>query len=165
MMAAAQGFAPRSFLWANTPIGVSGDAVKIGSILKTASKYGIDYKRRALQDLAADRLGDFLKDVEEDGASEVVISPSAIKEVEMALSTLPGDIPVPNLLDEGNGFVALEWFRNPKNVFLMSFNGTKSVEFASIFGSRNELRGKLEFMDEIPISLIEQLRVFVQTSI
>lgn len=165
MMLSAEVLSPRRFLWSSSPAGVSGDAVKIEILLSNASIYGMEYKKRTNQSLAINRLNDFLKSLEDESAVDEVINPSAIKEVEKALNSLPGDIPVPSLLDEGNGFMALEWYKNPKNVFLMSFNGTKTVEFASLFGRRNELRGQLEFIDEIPSTLIEQLRIFTKSKI
>lgn len=158
-MLSAQTLSPRSFMWESTPTGVSGDAQKMGKILKAASAYGVEYKKRTNQDVVINCFGRFLKDLEEEG-HVYDLNPSAIKEVERALNNLPDDIPVPALMDEGNGFIALEWYKNPKNIFVVSFNGTKTLEYASLFGNRSELRGQLEFVDELPIALVEQLRNF-----
>lgn len=164
MMLSTLELSPRSFIWEATPTGVSRDAQKIGRLVKIASAYGVEYKRRTSQDIAMNRLGDFLKNLKEDNfASE--LNPSAIKEVERALNNLPEDIPAPTLMDEGNGFVALEWYKNPKNIFVISFNGTKTLEYASLFGRRSELRGQLEFVDEIPTLLMDQLRKFTQVKV
>jgi hypothetical protein len=96
---------------------------------------------------------------------EIKINSSAIKEAAKILKNLPDEIPIPELIDEANGFLTLEWYKDPKNIFVISLNGTKTLEFAWMYGGSKEFSGKLDILDMIPESLIEDLKVFLQYDI
>ena len=152
----------QSFFWAETPRGVSADAGVLESLTQGAFKSLSDYKERFFVSKVSSLLEDFITNEEDNETStdNAAISPSALSEVSKALQSLPRDIPLPSLIKEASGAVALEWYKNPKNVFVASFNGTKTIEYAAIYGLRSELHGKVEFQSKIPNHLLTQIKIF-----
>jgi hypothetical protein len=152
----------KKFLYNEPPKGVSVDAGIIEQLTQNAFKQICDYKDRFF----ASRISTLLDELIEDdianvtSTEEVNISTSALTEVNKVLRFLPRDIPLPSLVKENSGAIALEWYKNPRNIFIASFNGTKTIEYAAIFGSRSELHGKIEFRNKIPDQLIAQIKLF-----
>jgi hypothetical protein len=75
------------------------------------------------------------------------------------LKHLPASFDVPDIGIEPSGAITFEWYKNPFKVFVISLNGTSTLEFAALSGRGNELHGKMNFTVEMP----NQLKVALQT--
>lgn len=94
-----------------------------------------------------------------DGASP--ISPLAFDEAVTLLTALPSTFPPPEPLPEPNGSIAFEWYRGRDRVYVLSLSGTKSIEFAGLFGAGNELHGRVNFESALPKRIQQDLASFL----
>lgn len=97
-----------------------------------------------------------------DGYGAKPVSEDSIKEafkfIQMRLFPL---FPTPQILAEPSGEVGLEWYKDRKMIFAISFNGKGMITYAGIFGS-NKIHGEEYFGDSIPSRIIENLRRLYQ---
>lgn len=77
------------------------------------------------------------------------------------LKQLPLDIPIPDIGNEPNGAVTFEWYVNPYKVFVISINGTNTLEFAALIGKGNEWHGKVNYSGEMPLQIKTALEMFL----
>ena len=80
-------------------------------------------------------------------------SENTIREAARLLEALPETIPQPDISTEPNGAIAFEWYRDKNNVFVISANGTGSIEYAALLGSGNEIHGRVNFAGDLPLPL------------
>lgn len=77
------------------------------------------------------------------------------------LRSLPDNFAVPDINTEPSGALTFEWYKGPYKVFVISINGTNTLEFATLSGKGNELRGKFNYSDELPKQLKYTLEMFL----
>jgi hypothetical protein len=73
------------------------------------------------------------------------------------LDALPAGVPLPTIAADPDGEVAFEWYVGPRQVFSVSIGSRYEVAYAGIFGA-NMTHGTEYFMDELPASVMENLR-------
>ncbi|MEW5816559.1 MAG: hypothetical protein AB1798_14345 [Spirochaetota bacterium] len=109
---------------------------------------------------AAESLLELYKDCSEknwDGYGANPVSKDSIYEALDFIQLLPSSFPMPQILAEPSGEIGLEWYKDKKLIFAISFNGKNMITFAGIFGS-NKIHGEEYFGDSIPSIVIENLR-------
>lgn len=88
-------------------------------------------------------------------------SVNTIREAAQFLRVLSEGIPQPDITIEPNGAIAFEWYKDEKNVFLISANGTGSLEYAALLGPGNEMHGRVNFTGDFPVQLHSLLSAFL----
>lgn len=92
-----------------------------------------------------------------DGYGAKPASENSIYEAYEFIRKLPSSFPMPRILAEPSGEIGLEWYKDKKMIFAISFNGKGMITYAGIFGS-NKIHGEEYFGDSIPSRIIENLR-------
>jgi len=59
----------------------------------------------------------------------------AVDDLLRFLKMLPKDITVPEILEEPDGSVALEWYRWTRYTFVVSFSGSGNISYAGLYGT------------------------------
>lgn len=97
---------------------------------------------------------------------EDFITPStgAIKEATQLLQVLPEEMCRPDISTEPSGAIAFEWYKSPSQTFVLSSNGTGSIEYAALLGPGNEIYGKINFVGDLPLPLRQLLSLFLSTT-
>ncbi|MBS4059469.1 MAG: hypothetical protein KG029_03640 [Bacteroidetes bacterium] len=109
---------------------------------------------------ATESLLEFYKDCSQpnwDGYGANPVSKDSISEALDFIQLLPSSFPIPQILAEPSGEIGLEWYKDKKMIFAISFNGKGMITYAGIFGS-NKTHGTEYFSDSIPSKIIENLR-------
>lgn len=97
-----------------------------------------------------------------DGQGASAIPVSAFHEAWLILCLLPSSIPVPKVLPEPTGAIALEWYRDRDHVFILSVSGAKTIEYAALFGPGDEGHGRVNFEQSLPERLLRDLLAFLR---
>ena len=141
--------------------GVSKDAAIVGSWLTTIREQFIRSAngQRLIGEPSADLRAIFQScvDVDWDGQGASPIRHGALLEAERLLEMIPERFPAPDISPEPTGSIAFEWYKGPGRVFVVSVNGSGSVQFAGIFGNGNEDHGKRNFAYLLPPVIVERL--------
>ncbi len=158
-------YGPSSYSW--MPMrqpGVSDAARKVGQLL------GLSAAHRAISATGLTRIADpvaSLYDLYEecgvanwDGEGAEPLSSDAVEEAEQLVYLIPSSIPIPEFVPEPSGAIALEWYEGRDRVYLLSVDGTKSIQFAAIMGRGNELHGRLNFDGSLPVMVLDHLKLF-----
>lgn len=88
----------------------------------------------------------------------------AIREATQLLQALPEGIPQADITMEPSGAIAFEWYKDEKNTFVISTNGTGSLEYAAIHGTGNEMHGRVNFAGDFPRTLNNLLTAFIDST-
>ena len=102
-------------------------------------------------DEAAESLLELYKDCSEpnwDGYGANPVSKDSISEALEFIQLLPSSFPIPQILAEPSGEIGLEWYKDKKMIFAISFNGNGMITYAGIFGSK-KIHGEEYFGDSI----------------
>ncbi|HNV88903.1 MAG TPA: hypothetical protein PKL53_08080 [Methylotenera sp.] len=89
------------------------------------------------------------------------ISYAAFTEALIFLQNLPANFEIPDIGVEPSGAITFEWYKNPFKVFVISIDGTNSLEFAALAGSGNEMHAKMNYKDKMPIEIKSLLEIFL----
>jgi len=98
-------------------------------------------------------------EVEEDGAKRP--SWEAYREAYNVLLNLPVEMPRPTLIPEPHGAIAFEWCKDPQHLFIISVNGTRTMEYAALLGEGDELHGSMSFSEIVPAPIRANLDLFI----
>lgn len=79
------------------------------------------------------------------------------------LKNLPVNFGIPDIAQEPSGAITFEWYKEPFKVFVISINGTSTLEFAALAGRGNEWHGKMNYIGEMPVEIKTALEVFLAT--
>lgn len=92
-----------------------------------------------------------------DGASPV--TEDAYLEARRLIMSLPtiSFFPMPEIIPEPSGEIALEWSKGNRQVFVASVSGKNQIVYAGLFGV-NKTHGIEYFGDSLPSAIIENLR-------
>jgi hypothetical protein len=146
----------------------------------TSGSYGISDESSALQDSIkkiqhqywstasgqqVSRIRSYLMDVfldcrtpDWDGYSAEPITEKAYFEAAKLLELLPLYLPLPEIVPEPTGDIALEWHRDHQFTFILSVNGNNTITYAGIFGPGNEIHGTENFTESIPRIIIDNIQ-------
>jgi hypothetical protein len=98
-----------------------------------------------------------------DGEGAVAISEKAIIEALRFVKNLPTyvvGLPLPEITADNDGEISLEWYKNNREVFVVSISGKNRIAYAGLFGT-NDIHGTEFFGESIPpIVLINLQRLF-----
>lgn len=150
--------------WSSRQSGVSDAALKIHEILGKTTLHLVSSATGQA------RIGDpisALYDLYEqchtqnwDGEGAEPILFDAVEEAEQLLYLLPSSIPTPEFVPEPTGAIAFEWYQGRDRVYLLSVDGTQSIQFAALMGQGNELHGRTNFVGTLPPMILHHLRLF-----
>lgn len=142
---------------------LAGVAMGVSDVAKSIKSKFADYNSSKLKTITGSQEASMpsrafkgLLEILDEGES---ISFEIFSEVLSFLKNLPIDFEVPDIGIEPSGAITFEWYRNPFKVFVISLNGTSTLEFAALSGRGNELHGKMNFTGEMP----NQLKVALET--
>jgi hypothetical protein len=74
------------------------------------------------------------------------------------LTKIPSTIPIPEVVVEPNGDLALEWFVSNYYSFLVGFSGRSIVTYSGLFGRGQKTYGTELITEAIPPLIIENIR-------
>ena len=74
------------------------------------------------------------------------------------LKKLPSTLPIPEVILEPNGDLALEWFVSNYYSFLVGFSGKGIITYAGLFGRGQKTYGTELVSEAIPSSVVENIR-------
>ncbi len=93
-----------------------------------------------------------------DGYEARPITEDAYNEAKRLIESLPlTSIPMPEIIPEPSGEIALEWSRGKRQVFVASVSGKKEIVYAGLFGT-NKTHGTEYFGDLLPLEIIKNIR-------
>ena len=92
-----------------------------------------------------------------DGYGAKSVSEDSVHEALKFIQMLPSSFSIPQMLAEPSGEIGLEWYKDKRMIFAISFNRKGMITYAGIFGS-NKIHGEEYFGDSIPSRIIENIR-------
>lgn len=139
--------------------------------------YQIDFRMNKLIDINKEelakwqRLSETLKALQEvykqyseedwDGYGAAPISIDAYSEAARLVKMLPSSVPLPDIMPEPSGEIALEWYKGKKFVFVISLSGNNIISYAGLFGENSKTYGTENFGGSLPKSILESIhRIF-----
>lgn len=93
------------------------------------------------------------------GDEALPITEDAYLEAKRLIMSLPiiSFFPMPEIIPEPNGEIALEWSKGNRQVFVVSVSGRNQIVYAGLFGI-NKTHGTEYFGDSLPSAIMENLR-------
>ena len=82
------------------------------------------------------------------------ISYKAYAEAKRLIEWLPSSFPMPEIIPEPTGEIALEWRKDRQFVFIISVGGNNIITYAGMFGKDNKIHGTEFFVDASPTVII-----------
>ena len=148
--------------------GASTDAFELRNVFKSLKEsfcLAATWQRKQDHlDAAVERLTNLITaPIQHEEISEQP-SKNTIREAILLLQALPVEMPQPDITTEPSGAIALEWYRGRNNVFILSANGTGSLEYAGLHGSGNEMHGRVNFVNNFPMPLQNLLAIFLSAA-
>ncbi len=92
-----------------------------------------------------------------DGYGATPVNLFAIKQIREFLSQLP-DLPIPEIIPDNDGSIALQWYRDKGNQLIISFNGEPELVYSGIFNYQNRSRGFELFSTYIAESILDLIK-------
>jgi hypothetical protein len=92
-----------------------------------------------------------------DGNRAEPIGDQAFRNAKEFLWALPSVVPVPEIIAEPNGDVGFEWYINPRQVFVASVSGARTLTYAGLFGP-NKTSGEEQFVESVPTAIMQNIR-------
>ena len=133
----------------------SQDAVL--SFLRTTSEHFESPASRQRRKEAIDSVMDAYAESRQAGEVEP-IADLTCKETIDFLRKLPSSLPIPEVVLEPNGDLALEWFLSNYCSFLVGFSGKGIMTYAGLFGRGQKTYGTELISEAIPSSVVENIR-------
>jgi hypothetical protein len=94
-------------------------------------------------------------DWDNDGANP--INEQTFLEAIMLLDQLPSELPLPEIIPEPTGNIALEWYKGKRHVYVISVGGKSTIEYAGLFGRHSKTYGAEYFSAELPSLIISHI--------
>lgn len=85
-----------------------------------------------------------------DGYGATPLSVGAYSEARQFIRALPNSWPMPEVVPEPEGSIALEWYKSKARLLILSFNGTGRIAYAGLFSKEEPIHGKWNFAGKIP---------------
>ena len=93
-----------------------------------------------------------------DGYGAKPVSPEACTEAVKFISNLPVTFPMPQVIAEPDGDLALEWYVKKSHLFVIGFSGKGSISYNGVFGQDTKIHGCEPLTDELPRVVCESIR-------
>ncbi len=74
------------------------------------------------------------------------------------LKALPKRFQTPEIEAEKNGSISFEWYRNPKQIFVVRINDLGVLKYAGLFGPVKSTRGTSYFDGYVPDEVLELIK-------
>lgn len=116
----------------------------------------IGSKDRILNDL--DRVFAEYSSQDWDGEGALPISEDAYFETTRFITSLPTylDLPLPEISPDNDGEISLEWYRDNRQVFVVTISGKNRIAYAGLFGA-NKIYGTEYFAESLPLIILINL--------
>ena len=98
-----------------------------------------------------------------DGYGALPISKGACIEAMRFLEMLPEAVPMPEIIPEPDGNIAIEWYKSRLDQFTVSFSGHGTVTFFGKFGQLARSQGAEYFFASIPLRTLHNIRQIILT--
>lgn len=95
-----------------------------------------------------------------DGYGAHPVSPLALREAKQLLEVLPKSLLPLEVVAEPHGGIAFQWQLANGRSLVVSMNGTKTLEFAAIYGPVDQDLGKRSFAGLFPPSILDLISKF-----
>ncbi len=92
-----------------------------------------------------------------DGYDAIPISERTIDNALNLARLLPDGLPLPEVIPEPTGEIALEWYRDKTHVFIISIGDNNIVSYAGLFGKHIQAHGTEYIDDHIPQALLNHI--------
>ena len=97
-----------------------------------------------------------------DGYGAKPITSKVYSEALNLIALLPLSLPFPDIVPEPDGSIGFEWYKEKRNLFVISIGGNNIINFAGLFGDINKIHGTECYADSLPPIVSESLqRLFV----
>jgi len=93
-----------------------------------------------------------------DGYDANPINPKAVLEAKNLILLLPLSFRLPEIIPEPDGSIAFEWYKEKRNLFVISLSGNNVINYAGLFGKVNKVHGTENYTDSLPRVVIENLQ-------
>jgi hypothetical protein len=97
-----------------------------------------------------------------DGYGAQPISEAACNDAKRFLTMLPEAVPIPEIVPEPDGNIALEWYISKYEHFFISFSGNGVVTFVGMFGKLVRSKGIEYFFASIPLRILHEIRQIIE---
>jgi len=84
------------------------------------------------------------------------ITKDTYNEARELITLLPTLYPLPDMMPDPAGHVSFEWYKNPRQVLVISVNGTKVMTYAGLVGSE-KMSGADPYDKSLPKSIVDSL--------
>lgn len=91
-----------------------------------------------------------------DGYGAKPIKEEAYLQALELVDALPSSLPLPEVIPERSGDLALEWSKGKRAVLVISVSGEKMIQYAGIFGT-SKIHGSEYLEDFLPQVIIENI--------
>jgi hypothetical protein len=96
-----------------------------------------------------------------DGEGADPVPKAAFEEARIFLRKFPSFTPLPDVNPEPDGHLGLEWYRDNRHQFVVSFNGTGILSYAGLIGQES-VYSRRYIEEEIPEEILTNIaRVFL----
>ena len=92
-----------------------------------------------------------------DGYQGKAISTDAYRRAYLLIEALPSGIPLPSVVPEPDGKIALEWYHSPRRVLSISTSRGCDLHYTALVGP-NSSCGTEAFFGELPDAILDMLR-------
>jgi len=93
-----------------------------------------------------------------DGYNAVAISEDTYNEAEKFIDMLPlFSFKMPSVTAEPDGGIALEWYKDSRHLFVISFYGRNEIVYAGLFGG-SKTHGVEYFNEQLPKAIVTNIR-------
>jgi len=93
-----------------------------------------------------------------DGYGAKPITRKVYHEALHLIALLPPSLPLPNIVPEPDGSIGFEWYKEKRNIFVISIGGNNIINFAGLFGDVNKIHGTEFYADSLPQIVNESLQ-------
>jgi len=140
-------------------LGYAGPSSQ-GAVLNFIRNTFKDFELPASRQRTKEAIGSVMKAYAESrqAGEDAPISEITCKETIDFLRKLPSSIPIPEVVVEPNGDLALEWFVSNFCSFLVGFSGRSIVTYSGLFGRGQKTYGTEFITEAIPPLIIENIR-------
>ena len=146
-----------NYLYLSPGVGDGEEGINIQQIVSDALSH---VRQSGLRELTHQTLLEIYQDHSReiwDGEGAREITEEAYLEAREFLRLLPTTSPLPEVVPEPTGEIALEWYKSKGHLFIVRFSGRGIITYAGMFGEENTLHGTERFEDFIPGTISQNL--------
>lgn len=145
-----------------SPTGSGDDYRTLSSIYKDAFRHLMETRTLGASSDLIDEIEEIATEYAEegwDGYDSQPINADSIAITKSFIEVFPvtSDIPLPDIVPEPNGSLALEWYIDKRHVFIARLKENSEIIYAGLFGESNT-HGTEFFSDSIPSTIISNLK-------